>query len=511
MELNLEYESICINEIVFNGIMEQSVELDYLLPDYCHGIFKVLKCKITPKIMSYQLSANKLVVDGMAYIKVIYVSEENNCIRSFEQKMPFTKSVDVMGEVEHPNIMLNSKCDYVNCRVVNSKRLDIRGAISINACVTDQKSIDVLTDANGSGVHLKKQSVNIPNKKLYGQRQFVVKEDVDISVVNCIENIIYSETKSITTECKIIANKVICKGEVIVHTLYSSETDAEPEVMEHIIPVSQIVDVTGIDEQYNCIINFDVKGLIINSMDAQGENNLVEMELSMGVYCEGYFEKQVELVDDAYSTIYETEMILNNTKIEKVICEVNQQEMMRFEVDIPTDNLSCIYDVVCDVNGVSHSNDDKIMTINCDINNCVIGKDCDNIPVMFEQSKNCEVKFELPCCYDNVMFNPNVKILSVSYTMISKTKIEVRIEVKVKGCLYTIEEYNVVTDIQIDSENKKCKDKSSALTLYFADKGEDIWNIAKRYNTSAQAILNENNLENQYLKQNGMILIPIVD
>ena len=64
MELQLNRDSICINEIVFDGTLEQSIELDYLLPDYCQSIFKVLKCRITPKITSSRVQNGKLFLDG---------------------------------------------------------------------------------------------------------------------------------------------------------------------------------------------------------------------------------------------------------------------------------------------------------------------------------------------------------------------------------------------------------------------------------------------------------------
>ena len=35
-------KSVCVDEIIFDGQTEQGVELDYVLPDYCPDIFKVL-------------------------------------------------------------------------------------------------------------------------------------------------------------------------------------------------------------------------------------------------------------------------------------------------------------------------------------------------------------------------------------------------------------------------------------------------------------------------------------
>ena len=50
MELTCKHETICINEVVYDGVMEQSVELDHMLPDYCKNIFKILRCRLMPHI-----------------------------------------------------------------------------------------------------------------------------------------------------------------------------------------------------------------------------------------------------------------------------------------------------------------------------------------------------------------------------------------------------------------------------------------------------------------------------
>ena len=45
----------------------------------------------------------------------------------------------------------------------------------------------------------------------------------------------------------------------------------------------------------------------------------------------------------------------------------------------------------------------------------------------------------------------------------------------------------------------------------FADEGEKIWDIAKRYNTSVRSIIDDNGLTGDEIEKRGMVLIPIVD
>ncbi|MBQ6212527.1 MAG: LysM peptidoglycan-binding domain-containing protein, partial [Ruminococcus sp.] len=57
---------------------------------------------------------------------------------------------------------------------------------------------------------------------------------------------------------------------------------------------------------------------------------------------------------------------------------------------------------------------------------------------------------------------------------------------------------------------KKERDGDYAIKLYFGNENESIWDIAKRYSTSVEAVMEENELSGERLENGGMLLIPIV-
>ena len=50
MEPNFSYGTLKINQEVFNQTVEQPIEFEYQLPDYCTGIFKMLQFRTEPHI-----------------------------------------------------------------------------------------------------------------------------------------------------------------------------------------------------------------------------------------------------------------------------------------------------------------------------------------------------------------------------------------------------------------------------------------------------------------------------
>ena len=43
----------------------------------------------------------------------------------------------------------------------------------------------------------------------------------------------------------------------MIHTLYAAEEDPRPQVMENTIPISQILDMPGVDEDCQCDVRFE--------------------------------------------------------------------------------------------------------------------------------------------------------------------------------------------------------------------------------------------------------------
>ena len=77
MELKLNKEIVSVKEAIFDGMQEQSVELDYILPDYYPEIFKLIKCQMCPKIVSYSINGDRVTYELVVQLRVMYCSEES--------------------------------------------------------------------------------------------------------------------------------------------------------------------------------------------------------------------------------------------------------------------------------------------------------------------------------------------------------------------------------------------------------------------------------------------------
>lgn len=516
MEFKVNREEITSAEVIFDDVQEQSVELDYVLPDYYPEIFKILKCITNPVIMSYSVNGDKLTYEMTVCIRVLYCTEHSNAVQCIDQKLVYTKSVDLGRTVVNPKICILPKTDYINCRAVNQRRLDIRGAVSVKIKISDLKKEEVISDAFGGNIQLKKQSVTYPSNKLYAVKRINVSENFDLGLSKpSIVNVLRSDAVIASNDKKIIANKLIAKGEVYINMLYSCLKDGIDgiEAMQFTIPFSQIIDMEGIDDRYNSFIEAEIISCDIEPRsDGDGNSKIAECNLTIMLTCSAYRIYSAELAIDEYSTAYRTDSVKSDVKIELPPQYINSSCVIKSSLETSDGEIDCIYDAWCTISNVTARPDPENtqIIVNGTASYNVIARSSEGIPIMLEKEDSFTTNVQAENITEMTIANIKLVPVSCSYNLASDNNVEVKSEVKIIGIAENTMELKGITELVIDENEPIKRGNNYALKLYFTDENEDLWEIAKKYNTSVSAIMEENDIEDDMISSSGMILIPIV-
>lgn len=513
MELELNKEPVFISEVIFDGQTEQGVEFDYVLPDYYPDIFKILNFTLTPGIVSYNVSGTQLHLDGVAHINVMYLSENSTVIHCVEHKYTYSKTVDLVRSGEKHTVSFAPKVDYCNCRAVSGRRLDMRGAVSYKIRVTDVKQTEMISHAEG--LEMKKMPITYCGDKLVASRQFAVREDIETGMgKGGIQNIIHRDAVAEVTDIKVIANKVVVKGEVKLKALYlvkNADDKQDSEVMEAVIPVSQIIDVDGIDDGHVCYVRLSVMDCDLDiKANEMGENRMFGCDMMLDCTITASKENTISLLTDVYSTQYETAFTKSTIKTEYSPQVINRQLSLKSELQCGEGELTEVFDGRCEISNVMcRVNEEGTLVVTGQCAASAMGRLENGAPVFLEKSEPFEISAE-SVGEEGCAIEPDLQVGSVSYSITGDNNVELRIILELNGCLFGVRSVEAINEIEIDTEKPKEKNNDYALKLYFAEENEEIFAIAKHYNTSAAAIMAENELEAEVTAEPCMLLIPIV-
>ena len=507
MNHNKTTQRIGFIDSIHESTAEQSLDADIILPDYCPEISKILKCTVIPNISSTTNNAGRITTDASASVRILYLGENGN-FASYEQNYPIQKHIESDKISSDSAVTVNLKTDYANCRAVNSRRIDVRAMMTFTFKINNKRTESILTAIDGAGIQTISDELSVASLCGMNERAFTLSEVIEIPEnKSSVSRIINVDSSAILSELKIINNKALIKGDCNLKIYYISDETAAVEFVEHIIPISQILELDGLTD--NCKTNVTLKICLCETTpksDSSGNMRLIDFNARINAFITAFDEIPVSLITDAYSTNCEIKNTYKNIELLKFNDKFDTIFTNKVVLESIGVSVNCVTAVWCsDIKYTFASKDDKCL-ISGTYQANIIYKDNDNKtgiiqkPVDFDYSVKMNEKSDRIVCYGTV------QLLSCSCAAVGDSRLEMKTELSSSGIILSNLSYKYISNFEFINENKT-KD-NCALTIYFSDKGETLWNIAKKYSTTVEAIQNENNYPNEIIEEKCMLLIP---
>ncbi len=504
MDLLAATDYLGTSELLCDITVEQPVEGEFTIPDYQPEIFKIVKAKAEPMIVQKIAVGSKATVDGYIRLTVIYQTGEDKRLFSLTQKLPFSKQTDLKAPVgDGAFVLCAAEISYLNCRAVNSRRIDVRGAANIAIKVISGAGCDVICDIQGEGAHQRQADVAFLHPVAMDEKQFTLDEALAVDFEGC-ENpvILRCDAKAVPESVTIEDSRVILAGAVHVLLAVDISTPEQFRVKRagFSLPYNQLLELEDISDGM-----FPMAAVSILSAGSDIEDDGV---IGVSVLCAAdvrVFEKgTLSLITDAFSTRYPLEMKRQNVSVLSEVVPVWTPVSLKQTVE-KRPGLHLIDYYITPLRAALQSDSPGAVRLSLALT-CLLSDDNGEIESL-EQDLDVEVTLGNGGA-------PTYSALDVLFTTLDCTDGENAISLRADGNLFgnvlTVTRLPAVQAVSIDAANTK-KPADIAVSIYFAEAGEDVFEIAKRFNTSPHEIETENNIFDGALDAKSMLLIPIVE
>ena len=504
MEQNILKTGVITNKTVYCDSVEQSVDTDFSLPDYCNDIARILKCKAVPRVSLKTVSGKTVTIDGTVNITVFY-SDEDGRINSYNQTYPFEKTKETDSDLDDANVKVTAKCEYMNCRAVTSRKIDIHGAIGIKICAKKKNETEIISDIDDCRIETLRGTAPQTSPTGDAEKYLIIEEDVELSSEKDGERIFCYDAVSTVKEAKIINGKVLIKGEMDLKLKYLS--DEKIKSFNTSIPFSQVLDIETVGEGCEVSAKSEVGFVEITPRtDSSGNFNIVSVNAKVLVSAKTYCNNDIPVILDAYSRKNLCEIEKENIKFSRLVKNINETFNCKKNISVDSGSISSVLDNWCDVKIGESGFDGNYMFINGSVTVSFIIEDSDGVASYFE--KPIEFTYKYPIEGEDLRCEPEITISSCSYTIISTDSIEVRVDLNIKGAIYKDCEMSIITEISSGEETND-RGQNSAMIVYFASENENLWDIAKKYLASISEIKAINGISDETFKEEKTILIPL--
>ncbi|MBE6851286.1 MAG: DUF3794 domain-containing protein [Ruminococcus sp.] len=515
MELKTNRAVIAAAEPAGSLMQEQSVELDYVLPDYYPDVCKLVKCFVTPAITGETVSGDRVSYELRAEVRILYCGEDSHILQCVCQTLHFSRTAELGVSGEGVSVELIPVTDYVNCRAVSRRRLDVRGAVTVRIRTNAARQQEAICDIFEKSVQLKKVPVQYPVKSLQTTRNLVIAEELELGNSKPpVLHIVRCDARTVEESHKMVSGKLLVQGNLQIQLLYACEKDGDGslEPMSFQIPYSQLLELEGMEEQDNCSVRTTVAACDIKPVtDAGGDVHILRCEAELRISCSAVRMATESLACDAFSTEHRSRCITEKVCTAGTPEPFSEMHVCSTKLACTDCELDCVYDAWCEIKNLTTRMD----TQTCEVQFsgmlccCVLVRESGGMPRLLEREEPFEHRLYVPdlCEQDSVQVYAAAE--NCSYTLSEQAEVSLKAELRLEGMVSRSTICEVLTGFEVEED--AAHPRNHALKLYFGKAQEEIWEIAKRCHTSVAAIMEENDLTEEILTADGMLLIPIVN
>ena len=514
MDIQLKKEMIAINETLARENTQVLVQSDIIVPDVKSDMAKVLQ--IDSQVMTESVAAldGAADVSGKVSLTILYVPEgDTKPVCSICSAIPFT------ARVENKNISANSKCivsaqmSNVEFSMLNSRKLSVKAVAELNTRCIRENNVELVCDVSSEiPVETHKDEFWIYNLVYAGHEKIGIRETLDFPAGKpSAATVLKADAKINNSEVRLVTGKVVIKGSVEICTLYVSE-DNTIEYMEHEIPFTEVLDAEGVSEGCMCDLETEI-GQVDFSLraDSDGDMRLLDINILADAGISVSQNTGMSAVDDCFCSEYELRCETVPLEADILAGTGKAQEALRASVSLPENSpeIVSVYNLIAKpyISGVEIGKNRAIVRGSVDCYVLYLSAS----PTMPISTQKMQPEFEIPVEIDGIDegmdCDINIDIAHQSYNITMNGEIEVRLSVVIEAKAIKSVGMQLISNAYIDEEAPV--DLRRGIVIYFVQKGDTLWKIAKKYRVPMDMLIKINRLENPDLLNVGQrLLIP---
>ncbi|MCL1858437.1 MAG: DUF3794 domain-containing protein [Oscillospiraceae bacterium] len=515
VELNKNINLSEKNELNFT----RELQNDIVLPDYCDDINRIIRVDAKPIIKNKYANKDIARINGIIAVTVIYISEPYKQLRSFSFANDFDYSCDIPGIMPHHKMSTQIEIGELNCRLLNPRKMTIRIESGIlirtneNKPMYEYESTNFFNNSNPDehdGILIEKLKHNFEScDMLVGESEVKINENINITDGPAANEVIYADINISVEEIKPLYNKAVVKFNSDVKLLYNSIEDKNEYIkISTKIPSTQIVEIDELDEKYDCVCKINLASLKTDiDIDQYGENKIINIDFITQIELMAFKNNEYEVVVDAYSPKYEDSIQNETVKIQRYKGIYKDKQFIEDSIVLEDASIEEVMDSVGMVVINNSVINESVITINNSAELSIMVKSGDGDI----QNLDCSIPIKTDINTGEKIINGNVDIngfITNIEANIESGKLNVKITVCYECVVFENESKNIVRAIIVDTGITKSIKKDAQMIIYYPNKNENLWNIAKKYDSQVSKIMKFNKCESQNITDKKIIIIP---
>jgi len=516
MSLELLKEALKVNNLLGEDTIQTVIENDIIVPDTKPDIARVLLLDGDVFVTGSDTGTDRVVVSGCIACKILYISDdETKSVKGITPNIPFSYTSDIQGVRSGMKCRAKGIIEHMDYTLLNGRKINVKTILSVNCKVNDEVEREIASGILGlDDIQALKDTVVLNTYLGSNKVNFIIKEDLDLpSSKPAISEILRNDVKISGKDFKVAEGKVFVKSDIGISSLYIADDEARTmQFMENELAFTQFVELEDVNDDTIINVDYDLIDYKIEAVeDSDGELRNIRAEIGLNIYVDGFCQKTVEVLSDAYSPKSKITLERQQLNLDEIFSENKSQIVIKDTVDLYecSPEVAEIFNVLCKYNvSETRIEDNKIIIEGSVDNNILYLANNEDQPV-FCLKKEIPFRHEVDIKGINSSMNSDIslELEHCNYSMISSDQVEIR---AVIGVDTRVETKKIVPII--NKANESLLDGNRPLSMpsviiYITQSGDSLWKIAKKYGSTVDTLMKINNLSEKDILMPGQQII----
>lgn len=465
-------------------------------------IEKLIWVKTKADILDTRLMKDKLMVTGRIKFDVLYKGpDEERNLHTLDSDVEFREEIFIEGINEEMESFIEARVEHTEWEIFENK-LDLQSLLNLKVEVREIKEFELATVIHGDdSLETLDEKINyrgfFAQQISYGTIQEKILLEDDLPEIDKILNfnIRVKEQETIIAE-----DRIITSAQVFANIIYYGIDQIHS--LEEEFSLNHFIEMEGVDSTYIPKVKFeDIQGNYEILTNELGENKIIDLDIRIKIIGESHYENLQNLIVDLYSTTNELEIYGEEIELTESIKTLDHKE----EIDLDLGEIDAleILDIEAHANNLQRYIEEDLII------DSILSLDIIYIDRMTGELDKFSGDFPFRTIIDgNLESDIDIKLESRVDDIRSETKRDgLGLTVEIIHNIELLKSRRVygITDLQKGIESLSHKDRPS-ITVYIVQKGDTMWDIAKRYKTTMNMIQSLKDGEEE-LKQGDKIII----
>jgi len=518
MSLETVKESAKISYVIGEDSTQTIVEHDIIVPDVNPDVARILLLDGEVSVGDSEASQDRVYVDGSLRYKILYIPDgDEQSVKSINTSSDFSYSVDVANARSGMKAKARCEIEHIDYKILNGRKINVKTILKISAKVMDEVDQEFISDIRGvEGVQVLKDKLDIYFYLGENNVVFNAGEDLEIPVGKPpIKEILRNDVKIVGKDSRIDDDKIIVKGDINILTLYIGDDEERSiQFMEHEIPFAQFIDLPGVGERSECEVDYSIKNIsFIPAEDSDGELRVLKSEIVVSLDARATDKRTLEVISDAYglrSRIdYDRQLLRINKVVSREKSQVSLKEVVTIDGTSP--DISEVFNVLCKPNLFEYNCKNGYVDLQGAVKSSILYVANNTEQPVF--SYNSELPFnhriEVNGIKPGAKCDVDMEVEHCNYSMLSSNEVEIRIVININVKILDSMDISFISDVNESPVEERSLKNYPSITIYFAQPGDNLWKIAKKYCTTVEDICKINEIsQDDSVEVGQQIIVP---